>query len=159
MRKLINAEALEHSMKLQQMGGKVNIINSKLCYVDFDISGFNLQYVYNINKKGNYFIERIKPYPLALKEFESENDVIDIISIDLEQFRNAIKSHHSGEFVDTGRNIVNVLKKFEDLYLYYNISTDHMKELMDKLKTFEGFIESVKSESERLYFKKEPDHL
>lgn len=159
MRKLINAEALEHSMKLQQMGGKVNMINSKLCYVDFDISGFKLQYVYNINKKGNYFVERIKPYPLALKEFESENDVIDIISIDLEQFKNAIKSHHSSEFVDTGRKLVDVLKKFEDLYLYYNISSENISGLMEKLTELENHIKDVKDGSERLYFKKDPDHL
>lgn len=159
MRKLINAEVLEHSMKLQQMGGKVNIVNSKLCYVDFDISGFTLQYVYNINKKGNYFLERIKPYPLPLKEFESENDVVEIISIDLEQFKNAIRSHHSSEFVDTGRAINAVLKKFEDLYLYYNISSEHLGELTTHLKDLENIISKVKDESERLYFKKDPDHL
>lgn len=159
MRKLINAEVLEHSMKLQQMGGQVNIINSKLCYVDFDISGFQLQYVYNINKKGNYFLERIKPYPLPLKEFENENDVVDIIAVDLEQFKNAIRSHHSSEFVDTGRLLIEVLKKFEDLYLYYNISTDNMQAMMEQLKEFKGQLGKVKAESERLYFKKDPDNL
>jgi hypothetical protein len=159
MRNLMNAEALEHSMKLQQMGGKVNIINSKLCYVDFDISGFHIQYVYNINKKGNYFIERIKPYPLALKEFENEKDVVDIIAIDVEQFKNAIKSHHSPEFVDSGRAFVNVLKKFEDLYLYYNISTEDMEVMTEKIKDIELFISNVKKESKRVYFKKEPDNL
>ncbi|MBN2795150.1 MAG: hypothetical protein JXR88_07075 [Clostridia bacterium] len=159
MRKLINAEVLEHSMKLQQMGGKINIVNSKLCYVSFDISGFELMYVYNINKKGNYFLERIKPYPLPLKEFESENDVVDIIAIDLEQFKNAIKSHHSSEFVDAGRMLIEVLKKFEDLYLYYNISTEHMNEMMNQLNKFAEQIKQVKSESERLYFKKEPENL
>lgn len=159
MRKLINAEALEHSMKLQQMGGKVNIINSKLCYVNFDVSGLELQYVYNINKKGNYFIERIKPYPLAFKEFSCENDVIETISIDLDQFKNAVKSHHSEDFVCTGRNIISVLKKFEDLYLYFNISSDHMEELTEKLGELEDCIKKVKDDSKRLYFKKEPDHL
>lgn len=159
MRKLINAEVLEHSMKLQQMGGQVNIINSKLCYVDFDISGFQLQYVYNINKKGNYFLERIKPYPLPLKEFENENDVVDIIAVDLEQFKNAIRSHHSSEFVDTGRLLIEVLKKFEDLYLYYNISTDNMQAMMEQLREFKGQLGKVKAESERLYFKKDPDNL
>jgi len=159
MRKLINAEVLEHSMKLQQMGGKVNVVNSKLCYVSFDISGFTLEYVYNINKKGNYFLERIKPYPLPLREFASEQDVVDIIAIDLEQFKNAIRSHHSGEFVDSGRCMVDVLKKFEDLFLYYNISSDNMNLLSDKMHELDKIISQVKSDSKRLFFKKEPDNL
>lgn len=158
-RRLINAEVLEHSMKLQQMGGKVEIVNSKLCYIDFDIHGFHLQYVYNINKKGNYFLERIKPYPLPLKEFESENDVVEIIGVDVEQFKNAVKSHHSSEFIDTGRLLVGVLKKFEDLYLYYNISTEDVTKLVEHLKTFEKEVAEVKDNSKRLYFKKEPEHL
>lgn len=159
MRKLVNAELLEHSMKLQQMGAKINVVNSKLCYVDFDISGFSLQYVYNINKKGNYFLERIKPYPLPLKEFENESDVIEIISIDLEQFKNAIKSHQSGEFIDCGRKIINVTKKFEDLYLYYNISHDNMDKLLTKLIEFENVIKEIRDDSKRLYFKKDPENL
>lgn len=159
MRRLINAEVLEHTMKLQQMGAKVSTINSKLCYVDFDLSGFKLQYVYNINKKGNYFLERIQPYSLPVKEFESELDVIEIIGIDVEQFKNALKSHHAGEFVDTGRALITVLKKFEDLYLYYNIPTESMNCLMGKLKEFETEITNVKITAERLYFKKDPDNL
>lgn len=159
MRKLINAEVLEHSMKLQQMGGKVNVVNSKLCYVDFDISGFRIQYVYNITKKGNYFLERIKPYPLPLKEFKNEQDVIDIIGVDLEQFKNAIKSHQSMRFVDTGRLIIEVMKKFEDLYLYYNISPENMEDMVKQLEDFKAKLKDVRSESERLYFKKEPDNL
>lgn len=159
MRKLVNAEVLEQTMKLQQLGAKVNVINSKLCYVMFDISGFTLEYVYNVNKKGNYFLERIKPYPLALKEFTCENDVVDIISIDVEQFKNAAISHHSGEFVDTGRKLTKVLKKFEDLFLYYNISTENMELLIEKLKDFDDELDKVKDKSKRLYFKKNPDNL
>lgn len=159
MRKLINAEVLEHSMLLQQMGGKINVVNSKLCYVSFDVSGFQLLYVYNINKKGNYFLERIKPYPLPLKEFESEDHVIELIKIDLDQFKNAIKSHNSSEFVDTGREIVDVLKCFEDLYLYYNVASDDLASLMSKIEGFKSEIRRVKDQSQRLYFEKEPDHL
>lgn len=159
MRKLVNAEVLEHTMKLQQMGAIVNVINSKLCYVDFDISGFKLRYVYNINKKGNYFIERIKPYPLPLKEFENEMDVIEIITIDIEQFKNAIKSHHSAEFIESSREMVRIMKKFEDLYLYYNISAENIESFMSELHVVEKKIDAMKDESERLYFKKDPDNL
>ena len=54
MRSIINSEVSQHTLKLQQLGAKVNVINSTLCYVDFDISGFMVQYVYNVKQKGNY---------------------------------------------------------------------------------------------------------
>lgn len=159
MRKLINAEIMQHTMKFQQMGAKVQEINSKLCYVNFDISGFKIQYVYNVNKKGNYFLERIKPYPMAIKEFESEQDVVDIIEVDIEQFRNAIKSHNIDGFINISRSLNKTLKKFEDLFLYYNIPGIEIENIIGKLEEFEREIDSLESKSERLYFKKEPENL
>lgn len=154
-----NAEVLQHAMKLEQMGAKVNVVDSKLCYVDFDLSGFKLQYVYNVNKNGNYFLERIRPYPLALKEFESEQDIVDIILIDVEQFKGALKSHNIARFVDIARQLNLTLKKFEDLFLYYNIAGDQVEKAFDELKEFDQHIEEMKKDAERLYFKKNPDHL
>ena len=69
MRKIIDtAEVSELTIKLQQLGAKVNVISSTLCYVDFSLGDLELQYAYNVNYKGNYFLERIKPYPLAIEE-------------------------------------------------------------------------------------------
>lgn len=154
-----NAEVTQHSMKLEQLGAKVRVVDSKLCYVDFDLSGLKLQYVYNVNKKGNYFLERIKPYPLALKEFELEQDIVEIIAIDVEQFKNALKSHNISKFIDIARKLNFTLKKFEDLFLYYNISSDEVDKAFDQLREFDENIEMMKKDAERLYFKKNPDNL
>ncbi len=159
MRKMINAEIMQQTLKLQQMGAKIKVINSKLCYVSFDISGFTIQYVYNVNSKGNYFLERIKPYPLPLKEFEDEQDVIDIIEIDIEQFKNALKSHNIEHFIEISRSLNHTLKKFEDLFLYYNIPGTEINNILEKIQVFEKDIEEVKGKSERLYFKKDPENL
>lgn len=159
MKEYVNVEVDQQTIRFQQMGGKVKVINSKLCYVDFDISGFKLQYVYNVNKKGNYFLERIKPYPLALKEFETEQDIVDIIAIDVDQFRNAIKSHNASTFVDIARQLNLTLKKFEDLFLYYNVSAENVTQALTKLNDLSAEIDCMKEESKRIYFKKEPDNL
>jgi len=37
MRSIIKAEVSQHTLKLQQLGAKVNVINSTLCYVNFDV--------------------------------------------------------------------------------------------------------------------------
>ncbi|MBN2899821.1 MAG: hypothetical protein JXO44_13715 [Clostridia bacterium] len=159
MRKYINAEVMQHSMKLQQMGAKVNVVNSKLCYVSFDVCGFAVAYAYNVNAKGKYFLERIKPYPLPLKVFEREEDLIDIIRIDLEQFKNAIRSHNINDFIDISRHLSMQLKRFEDLFLYYNIPEDEIKALISHLEKIDDDIERIKGTAERLYFVKEPENL
>jgi hypothetical protein len=159
MRKYINAEVMQHSMKLQQMGAKVNVVNSKLCYVKFDVGGFTVSYAYNVNAKDKYFLERIKPYPLPLRVCENEEDIIDIIRIDLEQFKNAIRSHNINDFIDISRHLSMQLKKFEDLFLYYNIPADEIKTLIGHLENIDEDIERIKSKSERLCFVKEPENL
>ena len=80
---IISTEAAQHAMKLTQMGANVKQVSGKLCYVSFDLGYMTLEYVYNINAKGKYFLERIKPYPLPIKAYDNEDDVIDIIEIDV----------------------------------------------------------------------------
>ena len=48
---------------------------------------------------------------------------------------------------------------FEDLFLYYNIAGDQVEKAFDELKEFDQHIEEMKKDAERLYFKKNPDHL
>jgi len=94
MRSIVNGEVSQHVVKLQQLGAKVNVIDSRLCYVNFDLGGFLVQYVYNVNYRDNYFLQRSKPYPRVIDEFETEKDVVKLIKNDVQKFRNALKSHH-----------------------------------------------------------------
>lgn len=159
MRKYINAEAMQHSMKLIQMGGTVQQVNSKLCYVKFKVGEVDLEYAYNINGKGQYFLERIKPYPLPMKVYEREEDLIDIIEIDVEQFKNAVKSHNIDEFICINSKLNETIKKFEDLFLYYNVAEIKAKEIVSKINEIQEMIKETKDISERVYFKKEPDNI
>ncbi len=106
MRNIINsAEVSQHTIKLQQLGAKVQVINSTLCYVHFDIEGLEIEYVYNVNHKGNYFLERIKPYPLAIEEFDTEHDLVKLIQSDITKFKNALKSQHVERFISIAKQI------------------------------------------------------
>tara|TARA_Y100001933_G_C18709205_1_gene442496 strand:+ start:64 stop:546 length:483 start_codon:yes stop_codon:yes gene_type:complete len=159
MRKYLNAEIMQQSMKLKQMGADVTVINSKLCYVAFDLSGFKVSYVYNVNKRNKYFLERIKPYPLWLREFDNEEDVIDIINIDLDQFRNAIKSHNIDRFIKIARKLDQVFHKYEDLFLYYNLPEEEVDRLYKEITDMEDDIDLIKDKSERICFDKDPEYL
>lgn len=159
MRKMIKAKEIHQTMKLRQMGGDVEVINSKLCYVTFKINGIDLAYVYNINKKNEYFLERIKPYPLPLKTFKSEEDIIDIIAIDIEQFKNVSSSKNVDDFIAFLKQMKLAVNKFEDLILYYNVCKDDIDQFQNILNTLNRKIDESKASSERLYFKKNPDFL
>ncbi len=159
MKTSILTEASEHEMKLVQMGAKVQQINSKMCFVTFHINNFDIEYVYNINNKDEYFIERIKPYPLALKVTKTEKELIKVIEIDLAQFKNASQSHNMQSFIEIGNNLNLVIKKFEDLFLYYNISEADCAVFQDQIDLLLKHIESTKDHSQRVYFEKEPDNL
>jgi hypothetical protein len=158
-RKEINFEANSHLIKLTQMGADVKIINSKMCYVKFDIEGFKLSYVYNINKKGKYFLERIAPYPLPIREFENEQDVINIINIDRKQFTSAIEHYEIEDYVCINKKLNETMKKFEDLFLYYRVNKEKCSDILKKINAINDEIKDIQKSSERIFFEKEPFHL
>lgn len=151
MRNIINAEVSQHTLKLQQLGAKVNVINSTLCYVNFDICGFVIQYVYNINQKGNYFLERTKPYPLALQEYGSEKDVVKVIREDVDKFRNALKCHHIDSFITIAREINSTYRIFEETFLNYNIPGEKVDKIHKKIQALALEIEIIKDNAQLLF--------
>lgn len=158
-RKTINFEANQHLIQLTQMGASVKQINSKMCYVKFNIEGFKLSYVYNINKKGRYFLERVKPYPLPLREFDDEKEVIEIIKIDLKQYKNAISSQKVDNFIKVNLEMVENMKKFEDLFLYYKVDLERCNKILEKIEEINKEILDIKDESKRIFFEKDPYNL
>lgn len=159
MRRYIEADAMGQAMKLMQLGAKVTKINSKTVYVQFELDGLQLEYVYNLNSKGKYFLERIKPYPLPLNLCEAETDIVDIIEIDVEQFSKAVKSHNIDSFIEINLKLNELLKKFEDLFLYYNVPSEEFAIIHSKLEEVRKEIEYTKNNSKRLYYRKDPNNL
>lgn len=155
----LNVEASEHEMRLVQLGAKVEQVNSKMCYIKFMIESIPVEYVYNLNKKKGYFLERIKPYPLPLRSFDAESDIVDVIEVDIRQFRNAIKSKNIDTFIGINKELNYTIKKFEDLFLYYNVPTMKAEVIMSKIQEIQNEINKTKETSERVFFDKEPEHL
>lgn len=160
MNKYVASETNQHVMKLIQMGADVKVVSSQMVYVSFDITEeIKVSYVYNINKNNKYFLERIKPYPLPVRAYESAEDICEIIRIDIDQFKNAVKSHNVYEFIKSGRDFHKVIKMFEDLFLYYNVKPETLKRIESDISDVYETIKKAKEECERVYFKKEPESL
>jgi len=152
-------QANQHEMVLKQMGGEVLQMPSKCCYVRFQVGDFRLAYVYNINKSKRFFLERLKPYPLPLQEYDKEEDVIETIKIDLEQFKNAANSKNISSFIKVNQELNKTAKAFEDLFLYYNVETFHTATIIEKIEEIKQEISKTIDDSERIYKKSEPHYL
>jgi len=160
MKGMLNVEALAETMKLREMGAKIQSVNSKMCYVKFEEEGIQIEYSYSINTAGRYYLERIKPYALPLREFTREEKLIEIIEIDLDQFRNAIHSLNSIEpFIDTSKDFHRIFQRFEDLYLYYAVPPETLAAVHKKLAEIDDLIVETVGTAKRIYHRKEPDTL
>lgn len=160
MKGMLNIEALAETMKLREMGAKIQSVNGKMCYVKFEEEGIQIEYAYSINTAGKYHLERIKPYPLPLREFTREEKLIEIIEIDLDQFRNAIHTlQNIAPFIRASKDFHRIFQRFEDLYLYYAVPDETLQAVHDKLEEIDALIHSTVGTAKRIYHRKEPDTL
>jgi len=160
MNKYVLSETNQHVMKLIQMGADVTVVSSQMVYVSFDITeDVTVSYVYNINKKNKYFLERIRPYPLPVKTYDSAEDICNIIKIDIDQFKQAAHSHNIQEFIKTNKAFHDIILKFKDLFLYYNISPEVFVQLKKDIDDIQQTIDKATGTATRVYFGKEPDNL
>jgi hypothetical protein len=147
-------------MKLVQLGANVEIISGKMVYVKFSLeNNLEVAYIYHINKNNKYFLERIKPYPLPIREFDTPNDVIDMIKLDHEQFKNAVHSSNIYSFIQLNKDLHKTMMSLEDLFLYYNVSNQLLKDTQEKIKQIEESILDAAVEEKRIFFDKDPENL
>lgn len=145
--------------ELKALGARVLDIQGIMFYVKFKINNTKISYIYHLKPDNTYFMERIKPYTMPIGDYATEEEIVDLIKIDIEQFRNAMNSHNFDNFIKVDNNISKLVGIFEDLYLYYNISEEDLISLNGEIKHVLETIKTIKSKSDRVYFKKEPEML
>ncbi|MBN2796249.1 MAG: hypothetical protein JXR88_12635 [Clostridia bacterium] len=159
---IMSSRLIRHEIckdELRSLGARVLDIQGIMFYVKFKINGYKISYIYHLNPDNTYFLERVKPYSMVVGDFNTEEDIVDIIKIDIEQFKNAMNSNNFSKFIDVDNNISKLVRIFEDLYLYYNINANDIDDLNEEIKKLLNKIKEIKSHSDRVYFKKEPDML
>jgi len=159
---IMSSRLIRHEIckeELKKYGARVLDIQGIMFYVKFNIDGTKISYIYHLKPDNTYFMERIKPYTMPIGDFDSEEEIVDIIKVDVEQFKNAMKSHNFESFIKVDNNIGKLARIFEDLYLYYNISEKDLDMLNDEIKTVLDIMKNIKGHSERVWTKKEPEVL
>lgn len=159
---IMSSRLIRHEIckdELRGLGARVLDIQGIMFYVKFKINGYKISYIYHLNPDNTYFLERVKPYSMVVGDFNTEEDIVDVIKVDIDQFKNAMNSNNFGRFIEVDNNISKLVRIFEDLYLYYNIQAEDIDNLNDEIKKILLTIKDIKSHSDRVYFKKDPEVL
>lgn len=134
---LISAQQDKIEMTLKQMGANIKSIHGILSYVKIMVGDTEITYVYNINTKNQFFLQRVTPYPLGAGIFNNQNEVLAYIKKDIESFTNAYNSSVFNKFTELAYRTHRTTHELEEVFLAYNVPMDRMiriEALLDKVK-------------------------
>ncbi len=131
-------------MLLRQIGAsEIKKVRGILYFIKFNLrNDIEVSYTYNINAKNQYFLQRIKPYPIPQGIFINEHKIVEFIEKDLIKFHTAMNSKNFNLFLNATNKINLAATSLENLFLNYNVNSDDFitldKELNDILQEIEN---------------------
>lgn len=146
----MSASEEEIDMKLTQMGAHVTSLHGIISFIRFSFDQTELLYVYNVNAKSQYFLQMVKPYPVAAGAFTSSKSMIQYIKDDIKQFKNASNSNVFGEFVTVNQSLYESIQNIKDVFMTYNVPKDKMLQIKDKVGEIAGILSTVEKTSSTL---------
>lgn len=155
--RLIRHEVCKDDLK--KAGAKVIDIQGIMFYVIFTLGDYEITYMYHLEPDNTFSLERLKPYFVNIGKYDKEENIVNAIKIDIEQFKNAMKSKNFENFIEIDDHLSQLVRIFEDLYLYYNVEEKEIKELNAGVNALLKLIKDITSRCDRVYFKKDPDVL
>ena len=144
---------------LEEAGAKVIDVQGIMFHVSFKLKEHEIAYIYHLNPDNSFLLERVKPYFVQIGTYNKEENIVNAIKIDIEQFRNAMRSSNFEDFIKVDDHLSKLVRVFEDLYLYYNVNKDQIDELDTILHDVLDRIRKMTKECDRIYYKKDPDVL
>lgn len=144
---------------LEKVGARVIDVQGIMFHVSFEIKDYEIAYIYHLNPDNSFLLERVKPYFVQIGTYNKEENIVNAIKIDIEQFRNAMRSSNFKDFIKVDDHLSKLVRVFEDLYLYYNINSDQLEELDETLNNLLQRMREMTKECDRVYYKKDPDVL
>ncbi|RDY23754.1 hypothetical protein CHF27_006420 [Romboutsia maritimum] len=136
---------------LRQIGAtQITKVRGILYFIKFKLNEkVELSYVYNINAKNKYFLQRIKPYPITQGIFTDEYEIVSFIKEDLSKFNNVQNRNTFDSFLDLNNKIINTADNLENLFLNYVVNDDDFSKLDKSLNDILYLIENIETNSKQ----------
>ncbi|WDV47346.1 hypothetical protein PV797_06490 [Clostridiaceae bacterium M8S5] len=151
---LMTVRQLKHQAcldKLRNIGCTVINIEGVMFLIKYKLkNNMKLTYFYHLNDDNTYFLERIKPYVVEAGTFDTEEEIVNSIIVDINQFINASNSKNFGDFIDLTTKLSNNVKSFDDLFLHYNISKEDVASFNKLISEFSSMMSCIKEHSEEI---------
>lgn len=140
---------------LRQIGATdIKKVRGLLYFIKFKLDeDLEISYTYNINSKNQYFLQRIKPYPIPQGAFVDEYEIVSFIKKDLHKFNNAKISSNFKSFLELSKKVNSINYSMEELFLNYNVDSQDLLKLDKKLNDILDQIEESKNIFEKIYEK------
>ena len=159
---IMSSRLIRHEIckdELKSIGARIIDIEGIMFLVKFRVENHKITYAYHLNEDNTYYLERVKPYFLSIGTYQTEEDIVDVIKVDIEQFRNAVHSTNFEQFLEIDNHMSQLVRLFEDLDLYYHIDKTDLKVLDESVDGILDTIKDIMKRSARVYTKKDPDVL
>ncbi|EKN43418.1 hypothetical protein CFSAN001627_00650, partial [Clostridium botulinum CFSAN001627] len=72
---------------------------------------------------------------------------------DISKFENAKNSNKFNKFINTGKDFVDIVKSFENLYLHYNVSKYDLADIQQNIDSLKEKLEQVSNKADPVYDK------
>lgn len=116
---------------LKQLGAVS--VQTKPAYINtvkFDISPtFEITYVYEMREDETILLNRENPYPMFIGEPANEDELVSMISGDLEKFRSAYNSSNFSMFLSLAGRSAEMKESIEKVFLKHNVEPDDLKKI------------------------------
>ena len=139
-----------YEMQLKQLGAKIVSYHGLHCFIKFSINGHDITYSYNVNSKNQFFLQRIKPYPINIGVYKEIDDIVETIKEDLDRFKNAMLSGKFDRFLEVNTRLLEAAKKLEDLFLDYIVDEKVFSELSKTVTDIESKIAANVDEAKKI---------
>lgn len=140
---IISAEQDNIDMQLTQMGAKVKSIHGLVCFVRFHMNDTDIFYVYNINAKDQYYLQKVLPYPVGAGVFTKPAEIIDYIKKDISSYKIASKEPLFKDFVNVNLELDQTIHNMEETYMNFDIPKEKLKEIAGKVEQINNLLKEV----------------
>ncbi len=137
---------------LRQLGAtSIREIHSMMHIASFTLEdGVEVVYVFNITKGNQYYLQRMRPYPLPWGVFADTAQITRFIKEDIAKFRNAAHSSNFNRFITMAENVNMLVGQLEELFLNSNVDSNEFHDFDQQLDHLLALATQLRSHADPL---------